>query len=504
MSCAITKIGICHWDGYETQTKKCSLLKGACIVKNNFGLSLIKIYAGNKYKTIYSDTDFNNIKTLKQLLESTPYKSVLDLGFQTVVMVMFSINSKGDDYWRTTGVNDDEKIQFTEVAKYLKDNYPTTEFILSNWESDCVIESTENIMDRKMYADNIVDLINARTEAVKYYDNVNIALEVNRYYKDVENSISYIIPKVNCQMISYSCYQMLYDNKLLDNTILKIKSLMKPNMELYIGEFGYPTNNDKEDRVVKCIKNNITIFIKHRIRLAFYWNLYCNEKRPDGTFNGFGIINITGDISYVYKELYPTNSYLFTVRHGISLANMWKHQNNTDYISSKNAITYNLHDAGLSFEGLKAIRNSRQSFWDTIFQTNSNKITIFLSPLIRSISTCLESMREINPKYFKNINIYITPIISEYGNGRENRYKTLQAIEMSPEVNELKTIVNNVEFINYVEWAPITKGQYDQEINKYIKPNINETIICFMHWGVINHLYGINSKNFGVNSYINN
>ena len=143
MSSKIVKIGLCHWDGYETKEKKCSLVKGAEIIKNRFGLSLIKIYAGNKYNDIYndfsdtnfSDTNSGNIKTLKNLIESGPYKTVLDMNFKTVVMVGFCINkSKDDDYWRVNGIDKCEINQFNELSDYLSNTYQI-EFIISNWES---------------------------------------------------------------------------------------------------------------------------------------------------------------------------------------------------------------------------------------------------------------------------------------------------------------------------------------------------------------------------------
>ena len=144
MSCNIVKIGLCHWDGYETLTEKCSLSRGAEIVKNTFGLPLIKIYAGNKYNKVYNDFNqmkTNNIKTLKNLIESSPYKTVLDMNFKTVVIVGFSINeNKDDDYWRIKGVDENEIEQFTELSEYLAHSYPKTEFIISNWESDCVLD----------------------------------------------------------------------------------------------------------------------------------------------------------------------------------------------------------------------------------------------------------------------------------------------------------------------------------------------------------------------------
>jgi hypothetical protein len=505
MSSNILNIGICHWDGYETNDNICSLVKGADIIKNRFGVSLIKIYAGNKYNKVYNDfgeMKSNNINTLKDLIKSGPYKSVLDLNFKTVVIVGFSINKNNDDdYWRVKGTNKSEITQFTELSEYLSNNYTETEFIISNWESDCVIDSIESVVYKKMCADNIVDLINTRAKACKDYSNVKIALEVNRYYEHIDNSISYVLPKVECDMISYSCYQMLYKPKDLYNTITRIKNLMKPTMELYIGEFGFPINQDKKTKVLKCIKSSIEVFVRHRIRLAFYWNLYCNEKMPNGTFNGFGIINPSGEISYVYEELFERKACIL-IRHGISLANIWKHKNNTKYIHKKDAMLYNLVDSDLSYEGIKAIRKKKEEFWDHVFNNNTKDITVYVSPMKRAIRTFCESINGLDKKYFSNINVIITPVISEYGRELSNKYSSLEAIKLFPEVEEIKSIVKDIKFVDYVEWTHIKKGQYDDKIKKYIVPNNNETVIFFCHWGVINHITGVNVKNFGIESFI--
>lgn len=505
MSCNIVNIGICHWDGYETPTEKCSLERGAEIVKEQFGLPLIKFYAGNKYNKVYNDFNemkTNNIKTLKNLIESKPYKSVLDMNFKTVVIVGFSINeNKDDDYWRIKGVDENEIEQFTELSEYLASSYPNTEFIISNWESDCVIDSIESVVYKKFCADNIVSMINKRAEACKDHTNVKIALEVNRYYEHTDNSISYVLPKVKCDMISYSCYQMLYNPSDLYNNITRIKSLMKPNMELYIGEFGFPTNVDRKEKVLKYLKSSIEVFVKHRIRLAFYWNLYCNEKRVDNTFNGFGIITPFGIISYVYKELFERKSCVL-VRHGISLANVWKHKNNTEYIHKEDAKLYNLVDSDLSYQGIKAIRKKREEFWEQVLKNNTKYITVYISPMKRAIRTFCESISGLDKKYFTDINVIITPTISEYGQEISNKYSSLEEIKLFPEVKKIKSIVKQVKFLDYVEWSHIKKGQYDHKIKEYIIPKKNETVVFFCHWGVINHITGVNVKNFGIDSFI--
>lgn len=499
-----TTISLCHWDGYETLNKKCELYKGAEIIKNKFGLSTIKIYVGNKYKEVYDDCkNLFNIKSVKELLESEPYNKVLKLGFKTIVMVLFTINVNGDDYWRLKGVNKNEINQMVELSEYLGNNFSDTEFIISNWESDCVLESTENRTHQRLYAENIIDLINKRYETTKQIKNVKIALEVNRYYNNNNtNSISYILPKVNCDMISYSCYQTIYNYRDMDFVINKIKSLMKPNMELYIGEFGYPTpHTDYEENVLNSLNYNLRIFKKHKIRLAFYWNLYCNEKRGD-KFIGFGIIKPNGDISYVYNKLFISKRPVYLARHGISLSNQWKRETKTDYINKEDSLKHNLYDSELTFEGINLINNSKYNFWKDVIN-NSINIKIYLSPLKRSIQTFIESMHDEFKYEYKQMSVIISPILSEYGTSYENYYMSINALEIFPNVIKLRNLVKDVTIVPFPDnkWIVDRKDHYNKDLVKTLLCNETDTKVYFGHWGIINKTYGLNLPNFGINNF---
>lgn len=504
------KIGICHWDGYETLNKKCELVKGSKITKEEFGLTTIKIYAGNKYSDTYDDLkQVNNINSLKDLLTSEPYTKVFKMGFKCIVIVAFSINnSRNDDYWRENGPDNNEYSQFKEVSEYLN-TYTNTEFILSNWESDCVIESYSSNNKRKIIADNIKKLINVRYKSV-LDTNVKVALEVNRFYSDKIGSIEYIIPNVNCHMISYSCYQTLWDsNEKLINGIKHIKKYMKPGVELYIGEFGYSINNMKKDSVLKSLKDSIETFNKHNIRLAFYWNLYCNEKKNDNSFNGFGLIDIEGNKTYVCKTLF--NSQVYFIRHGISLANEWKHTNKKDYINLNTALFHNLYDADLSHEGIKLIRNKRNELWTEVLRHNKT-IRIFISPLKRSINTFLETIKDNNylsTSFLKNIKVSITPLITEIGDSKENFGSSLESLKVYPPLLELKNIVKEINFIHFpknnIKWWGVSKNDFLNKKNVFLdylsNRTKNECIICFTHWGFTNYCFNVSLSNFGKGNY---
>ena len=501
-------IAPCHWDGYKDNKNKCSLVEGAKIAyslqKNNHSL---KIYAGNKYSINYSDFKNKKIQflySLKELMCSEPYKTVLEMKFKTIVIVGFIIFENNDDYWRINGPHKQEYEQFKFLAEYLSQTYPNTEFIISNWESDCVLESVDN---KELCANNIAKLISVRYKAAQPFKNVKIALEVNRFYNNGFCSTNYIIPKTDYDMISYSCYQTLWQSsEMLEKGIKYIRNFLKPGTELYIGEFGFPTNKWEEKKVMSFLHNSVDTFKKNNIRLAFYWNMYNNERNKDLTFNGFGLIGIDGRKTYVCKTLFP-QSTIIMVRHGYSLSNKWKDINKKNHIDTKTANLYNLYDSELSYEGIKTIINNRNFFWNNILKiSNERPIRVFVSPLKRSIQTCLLSLND----KVKNIKVTITPFITEKGNSRENYGMRLESIKEYPFLREYMEKGLEVEFLHFdvkQSWWKIPVKDRITYFFKYMKQrryewNCIECIVCFSHWGFIKEITnGIQLNNFGVSRY---
>jgi hypothetical protein len=501
----MTNIGICHWDGYENINTKCSLITGAVEAKK-LGSTMIKIYAGNKSGKNYRDLEkYKNIECLVELLKTEEYSYVFNSGFTTIVIVAFTINSKkDDDYWRISGPDDNESIQYKEACKYLSENFSNIEFILSNWESDCVLEIYDE-KKRELVANNIIKLINIRQQAAEEYKNIKISLEVNKFYDGKINSMDYVIPQVNCAMISYSCYQTLWKSpELLDSAIKYITKHMKTGVELYIGEFGFAINKQEKNNVLFLLNSSINVFRSNNIRLAFYWNLYNNERHADGSFNGFGIIDIYGNQTYVCNKLFHQNSIFMFVRHGKSKANEWKLNNKVDYINHENALLHNLYDPELCLDGITNVKNERMNFWSQIVDLASNRpITIYLSPLKRTIQTCLLLMTGFIQKYyynyFINIKIIITPLLAEIGSSKENKLSNLEDIKLFV---ALQPFICSIEYLHLDSYDDIMlNGSNVTHTNKftdYLKSkHTKEFILCFSHWNVIKKISNKSVSNFG-------
>lgn len=491
------EIGICHWDGFVSPNTKCSLIEGARESKK-LGMKNIKIYCGNKVETTYSD--LQNIlyptTTLRDILKHSSYTQLFNLGFEVVVIVMFSINkNRDDDYWRRSFPTHDES-QFTEAFRYLS-TFTNTTFIISNWESDHVYNAATN---KEEISKSLINLINIRKKVCNV-SNVKIALELNEV-KAGECVLNNVLPYVNCDMVSYSCYTSQENPEVFSYAINKIRRKMKPNMSLFIGEFGFPVNRMRSDKVHFLYENLLQLFGEKRIKLAFYWNLYDNEKNSDGTFSGFGLITPYGKPNFMAYKIFNKRNVIY-VRHGYSMANKWKNKNNTNHIDKNAAKQHNLYNPYLCDEGISDIIKTRDEFWNFIKSSSPDlPIKIFCSPLRRTLHTLLVCLQN-NP--MPNTSVYISPLLAEIGDSCENK-DVLYDVRLEPILTDISRLVHDVHFIHGCKkrYSKVTKHgskvEYAQEFSRYIQTEktLNGCcLICFSHFETIKTITGQCLNNFG-------
>lgn len=482
----MTEIGFCCWDGYETENKKCSLVTGTRIIKEKMNSDTIKIYAGNKCSKCYRDFEDVKPTTLKELFQSTPYTQVFDLNFNVIIIVAFSINRKGDDYWRTEPPT--EFTQFREASEFLSKKYPNTLFILSNWESDCVLDIYSG-SNHKDVSEHLISLINQREKATEGFPNVQIALEVNRFYDNRNSSIDCILPFVQCKFVSYSCYQTLFHSvKSLSDGIDKIRKT-RPDMVLYIGEFGFPTCRMEKNAVLARLRGSINLFHDKQIPWAFYWNLYNNEPVKDG-YNGYGLITPKGECTYVHEELMRQTS-VFLVRHGQSLHNQ----------AESIGLKYDKPNPELSENGKQAIQKVSSKFWIAVNKVaGKRQIRILVSPLRRAIQTCLLSL-EKNMEMTRNVKIIITPYVTETGHNIVNKGELLEDLQRYPPLMKLQNLFP-VRFEHIKHGKPWWNKYKPDKLFKYLRQrryewNNEECIVCFSHYNFILEISQKSLGNFG-------
>lgn len=226
------------------------------------------------------------------------------------------------------------------------------------------------------------------------------------------------------------------------------------------------------------------------------WNMYnkrCDELSPD--------------------DKNPENSTIFMVRHGYSLANRWKDEHNSNYINTETSELYNLRDAELSYEGIKTILKTRDKFWFNVINTAKKRpIRIFVSPLKRTIQTCLLSLQNnILPDILHTIKITITPFLTETGNSKENQGMLLDALKVYPPLLELQSIVKELDFLHFEQNKIWWTTPVEKNINSFFKYmrqrrykwNNKECIVCFTHYGFIKRVTDKYSlSNFGTGHYV--
>lgn len=270
-----SRIAMVHWGGDHRLTKEDYLYEGAKKVMD-MGIRSFKIYLGQKSDKTYFTT-FKHTK-LHEIVTQPNYKRIFEMGFQTIVIVS---HYKTATYWKR--LPDDERKkemenEYKELFAMTQElgSYTKTQFIISNWEGDCIINSDRT---SAMYA-KMVEWINNRQRAVTdaQCSNVAHAIEVNFVKQSLSGHRSVtteVLPYTNTDYVSYSCYDAQNEQEF-EACIHLIKS--KANgRPLYIGEFGTPVNVRTSEQSWAYLNGVVRVMERESIGLGCYWQLYDNE-----------------------------------------------------------------------------------------------------------------------------------------------------------------------------------------------------------------------------------
>ena len=115
------------------------------------------------------------------------------------------------------------------------------------------------------------------------------AAEVNRVadlWKGIPTMTEHVLPKVELDLVSYSCYDGMKDGVTLWKCINEIKrhvrttGFFKKN-PVYIGEVGIP-ENDQPQRLLERWDEALGAMLAAEVSYIAMWELYCNEpsKQP--------------------------------------------------------------------------------------------------------------------------------------------------------------------------------------------------------------------------------
>jgi hypothetical protein len=317
-------LGVTHVGGRYHFTNKPFLKEGADTIKY-LGSKVIKLWFSRTSSTAMQDSYFyssswpSNIKTLRELAETTYFKEVFNMPFKTYVLEAMDVDAS---YWKG-GMTLEKQLtvqnEFYELTKYLLQNYRNTDktFILQNWEGDNALNA-EQIEPSKLRIaiDGMTKWCNARQEGVnkarKEIGSVGVIVahcfEMNLVLPNTGDAdtkifvVDSIVPRTYCDLYSLSSWgtRMPGDESKLTEKLNYIAA-KAPDSKLYgsknimLGEFGQyeisswnanlPFNEQSGELQRISVENQIKYATEWGVPYLIYWQIYCNGLRANVTYN---------------------------------------------------------------------------------------------------------------------------------------------------------------------------------------------------------------------------
>ncbi|MEP2508135.1 MAG: T9SS type A sorting domain-containing protein [Reichenbachiella sp.] len=319
-------------------TSKDKLIESAEVTRA-MGSNVLKVSFGDSYGL----TDLTG--TLKNKAEHRSFKQVFGMDFSYYHLWAYGPSFFYDG--QTEAEEQEEYDAIYELTEHFLTNYSGTgkTFYLGNWEGDWHLVDDYNTPDTEWDVNKsilapetvqgMIDWLNIRQKAVDdakaatSHENVEVYLyvEANLVRKTIEKQlpslVSKVLPFVNVDYVSYSCY----DATSWDNTYEGVSTKLKEALDLieeklkdkdglpegkrvWIGEYGYPNGRNDFENIGYLDPTNETeqdAQSRHVMRAALewgapfvlYWELYNNEV-IDGKQNGFWLINDKNEKQKIY------------------------------------------------------------------------------------------------------------------------------------------------------------------------------------------------------------
>lgn len=362
------RLGTTHVSGKYYFTDEPFLIEG-CKKVNEMGYGVIKLWfqknPQNRFYHFNSEWDIKDRLSLKELAQHPYYKTCFEMPFSTIAL------SVGGAGLRTTDetVQVEEK-EIYELTKYLLEEYKDRDltFILHNWEGDWLMRGGNGIHSRwSRSAGQLVNAVDgdrytvpvpndslqrvdamvkwftarqsgvsrARAEVKNSKCKVYHAIEANKVMDSMEGIpgiINYVLPRVETDMVSWSCYDGLDETGLkLYKGIMYIYENIRPTdymhgkKVVFLGEIGIPEQRyeglTEKKTVVDRWDAYMGVCLALDIPYMIQWELYCNEpkeeslrsvmeKRTTEEMRGFWLIRPDGTKSFVgeyFEKLLQNN-----------------------------------------------------------------------------------------------------------------------------------------------------------------------------------------------------
>lgn len=253
------------------------------------------------------------LKTLTDVASREPgHRAVLDMPFTHFFIWAYPFTTSGTAGTFKAVERDLEYREMYDLASHLLRTYSGTgkKFYLGHWEGDWHLRPHFDPKEPfpEHFGENFIAWIKVRQEAIDdaKHDTPHERVEVWNYTEanlvkpflgGGQCLTNEILPRVDVDFVSYSCYDSL-QHVVRDDlfaTLNHIESMLKPKTgipgkRVFIGEYGFPARRyTPTEQNSKSIETMITA-IEWGCPFVLYWELYDNEGTPEKP-GGFWLID---------------------------------------------------------------------------------------------------------------------------------------------------------------------------------------------------------------------
>ena len=295
------RLGTTHTGGKYFLTKEPYLIEGAKKIEE-LGFGIAKFFlTGEREYPYNSNWNLPKNATPVDIVQHPYFKKALGCNFSTIVLNVTNLKKELDE----------EKPDFTtayneiyNLTSYLLKQYENRKvtFVIKNWEGDWLLrggflkkEEWLAVSDtqRNRRIKNMIQWLKARQAAVEKARSevkntqckIYHAVECNKVIesmKGVPGVASDVLPKINTDIVSWSCYDGLAKAVQLYKGIVYLQEQFQPSAcmqkerKIMLGEIGIAERMHPENIATRwdefmgvCFALNVPYIV--------HWELYCNE-----------------------------------------------------------------------------------------------------------------------------------------------------------------------------------------------------------------------------------
>ncbi len=246
------------------------------------------------------NSDWPQMRTLRDLAASSYWRAVFALPFRTLFLETHSPAEAG---WNSDPGPEREariRAEWEELLAFLYAEHgdkPLT-LVLQNWEGDWQLRGTGVLWDEppadwRQRCDRYARRLRARQAAVSAARAAHAgarlrvlhAAEVNRVadqWRGIPTLTEHVLPLVELDLVSYSCYDAMADGATLSRAIGTIRRFARTTGPLgagavYLGEIGIP-EMARPERIAERWHDLLTAARAAQVHWVVQWALYCNES----------------------------------------------------------------------------------------------------------------------------------------------------------------------------------------------------------------------------------